>query len=581
MCARVHGIHYRRTMALLTREDPGGRADERAARVRAARAAWLREDVEDRTRGRAATLNQLLLMTVVFILGIFVVLGPFDGDVVGFFSGVVAIFAITGATFVIPWGRIAFGWVAIVPVLDGLAILLIVESGGASELGLLWIFPTIWLSTGFGLLGVYGLITSIAVLAPLMAFTSGQSTSYATILVPVVLVTLAITSHLTARRYDAQQVLLGKQGALLRTVLERTRRQEQEVTEVLDAVDFGVIRIAADGGVSVANEAHARLQRAVATAREDEPPAYRDDGVTPLPRLELPFERARRGEAFSGQIVWFGDADGTRQALSVTARRLTDSDGRDAGAVVVSRDVTAELTALRARDELVASVSHELRTPLTSILGFLDLAIEDDEVPERVRRSLEVAGRNAERLLGIVADILAASSSSSASVESSLEPRALDAAETVRAAAEALGPRAAERAITIDLEGLETAMVWADPLRLRQVVDNLLSNGIAYNRDGGTVYLGTTTDGENSWILVRDTGRGVTEADRARLFQRYFRADAERPGGTGLGLAITRDIVRAHGGEIALRSTVGVGSTFIVKLPVRDRAIPHEERTTG
>ncbi|WES65603.1 HAMP domain-containing sensor histidine kinase [Microbacter sp. GSS18] len=568
-------------MALLTREDPGGRADERAARVRAARAAWLREDIEDRTRGRAATLNQLLLMTVVFVLGVFVVLGPFTGDVVAFFAGVVAIFAITGATFVIPWGRIAFGWVAIVPVLDGLSILLIVESGGSPELGLLWIFPTIWLSTGFGLLGVYGLITSIAVLAPLMAFTRDQSASYATILIPVVLVALAITSHLTARRYDAQQVLLGKQGELLRTVLERTRRQEQEVTEVLDAVDFGVIRIAADGGVSVSNDAHARLQRAVATSPEDDPPAFRDDGVTPLPRRELPFERARRGEAFSSQIVWFGDADGPRQALSVTARRLADTEGRDAGAVVISRDVTAELNALRARDELVASVSHELRTPLTSILGFLDLAIEDDGVPDGVRSNLEVAGRNAERLLGIVGDILAASSSSSAAVESSLEPRELDAAETVRASAEALGPRAAERAVTIDLEGLETAMVWADPLRLRQVVDNLLSNGIAYNRDGGTVYLGTTTDGEHSWILVRDTGRGVTEADRARLFQRYFRAGTDRPGGTGLGLAITRDIVRAHGGEIALRSTVGVGSTFIVKLPVRDRSTAHEERTTG
>ncbi len=568
-------------MALLAREDPSVPGGTRTARIRAARAAWLREDVEDRTRGRSAILNQLLLLTVVFVLGAFIVLGPFEGDRVLFFSGVVAVFALTGLTFVIPWSRIPFGWVALIPALDGLAIYLLVTSQSEVGLGLLWIFPTIWLSTGFGLLGVYGVITAIAVLAPLTALSRGLTAGYVTILVPIVLVALAITSHLTSRRYDAQQVLLGKQGELLRTVLERTRRQEQEVTEVLDAVDFGVIRIAADGAVSVSNDAHARLQRAVSSDGDDETPAYRDDGVTPLPRTELPFERARRGEAFAGQVVWFGAADGPRQALSVTARRLVDSEGTDAGAVVVSRDVTSELTALRARDELVASVSHELRTPLTSILGFLDLAIEDDEVPERVRRSLEVAGRNAERLLGIVGDILAASSSSSAAVEASLAPRALDVSDIVHAAAEALEPRAAERAITLDVDGIEEATVWADPLRLRQVVDNLLSNGIAYNRDGGTVYLGTTTDGDHTWILVRDTGRGITEADRTRLFQRYFRGGEERPGGTGLGLAITRDIVRAHGGEIALRSTVGVGSTFIVKLPSRAPGTTPDERTTG
>ena len=187
------------------------------------------------------------------------------------------------------------------------------------------------------------------------------------------------------------------------------------MTEVLDAVDFGVIRIASDGQVAVTNEAHGRLQQAIRSDEDDratDVPAFRDDGVTRLPHDELPLERALRGEAFDGQVVWFGSEPGPRQALSITARRLTDSSGEDAGAVVVSRDVTTELNALRARDELVASVSHELRTPLTSILGYLDLAIEDPDLPEHLRSNLDIAERNAERLLGIIADILAASSSS-------------------------------------------------------------------------------------------------------------------------------------------------------------------------
>jgi signal transduction histidine kinase len=523
--------------------------------------------VGDRTRARTATLNQLLLGSVVFVLGILIAIGPFSGDAVTLFIGVVVIFVLTGVTLIIPWNRIPFGWVALVPAVDIVAITLMQLAAPGSALGLLWIFPTIWLAAGFGLLGLSAVIVAVAGIVGVLLALSPQEITYATVLMPLVLIAVATTSHLAARRSDAQRTLLRKQAQLLGRVLERTRRQEQEVTEVLDAVDFGVIRIAPDGTVAVTNDAHGRLQQTIedGSARDDIP-AYRDDGLTPLPPEELPLERALRGEAFDGQVVWFGAEPGPRQALSVTARRLTDSSGHDAGAVVVSRDVTAELSALRARDELVASVSHELRTPLTSILGYLDLAIEDPDLPERLRADLDIAERNAERLLGIIGDILAASSSSR-SVEASLTPTSIDARDIVRASAEALAPRAAGRAITIDMTGLEEAVIWADPLRMRQVVDNLLANAITYNRDGGTVFLGTTSDGASSWILVRDTGVGMSDDERARLFQRFYRAGPPRRSGTGLGLAISRDIVRAHGGELGLHSSPGVGSTFIVKLP--------------
>ena len=560
------GIRYRRGMAVTLPDHTTPSRADGLRRARGTRAAWLRDDFPDRTRGRSATLNQLLLASVVFVLGGLVVLTPFGGDPVLFFTGVVVIFVVTGATILIPWNRIPYGWVAAIPTIDILAITLMLVAEPSSAFGLLWIFPASWLASGFGLLGLFGAIVAIAGITGVLFAIGAQSGGYAPVLLPLVLIALAATSYLTARRSDAQRVLLAKQAQLLTAVLERTRRQEQEVTEVLDAVDFGVIRISADGSTSVANDAHGRLQRAVRTDGT-QVPAFRDDALTALPRDELPLERARRGEVFDGEIVWFGEPDADRQALSVTTRRLTDSAGRDAGAVVVSRDVTAELSALRARDELVASVSHELRTPLTSILGFLDLAIEDPDLPDRIRSNLDVAERNAERLLRIVGDILAASSSSSAAVEVSLTPRALDAADIVNASVEALSTRATDRGVTIDTEGVAGATVWADPLRLRQVVDNLLANAIAYNRDGGSVHLGTTTDGRSTWIFVRDTGRGMGEPERARLFERYYRAGGSRASGTGLGLAISRDIVRAHGGEIAVRSSPGAGSTFIVRLP--------------
>jgi signal transduction histidine kinase len=523
----------------------------------------------DRTRARTAILNQLLLGSVVFVLGILIAIGPFSGDTVLLFTGVVVIFVLAGATLIIPWNRIPFGWLAIVPAVDIVAITLMQLAAPGSALGLLWIFPTTWLASGFGLLGLSAVIVAVAGIVSVLLALNQQQITYATVLMPLVLIAVATTSHLAARRSEAQRTLLAKQAQLLGRVLQRTRRQEQEVTEVLDAVDFGVIRIAPDGQVAVTNDAHGRLQHALDDASSpDDVPAYRDDGLTPLPPEELPLERALRGEAFDGQVVWFGTEPGPRQALSVTARRLVDSSGGDAGAVVISRDVTAELSALRARDELVASVSHELRTPLTSILGYLDLAIEDPDLPDHLRADLDIAERNAERLLGIIGDILAASSSSR-SVEASLAPIAIDASEIVHASVEGLAPRAAGRAITVDTAGLEEAPIWADPLRMRQVVDNLLSNAITYNRDGGTVFLGTTSDGASTWILVRDTGVGMNDDERARLFQRFYKAGPARRAGTGLGLAISRDIVRAHGGELGLHSSPGVGSTFIVKLPAR------------
>ena len=533
-----------------------------------ARAVWLREDFADRTRERTATLNQLLLASVVFALGVLIALQPSGVDAVLFFVGVVIVVALTGGTLIVPWNRLPFGWVAVVPALDIVGITLMVLAAPETAMGLLWIFPTMWLAAGFGMLGLFAVIVAVAVIIGVLTAVSDRDLTYTTVLLPLVLFAVAATSHLTARRSDAQRMLLAKQSQLLRRVLEQTRRQEQVVTEVLDAVDFGVIRVDADGRVAVTNEAHGRLQQAIrADDADEDAPAFRDDGVTRLPADELPVERALRGEAFDGQIVWFGREPGPRQALSVSARRLTDPGGEDSGAVVISRDVTAELEALRARDELVASVSHELRTPLTSILGYLDLAIEEPGIPDHVRANLDIAERNAERLLRIVADILAASSSSSSSVEASLSMQLVDARDIVGAAGQALLPRAATRAVSVDTSGLEEATVWADPVRLRQVVDNLVSNAITYNKDGGTVFLGTTTDGTSTWILVRDTGVGISEADRARLFQRFYKAGADRRTGTGLGLAITRDIVRAHGGEIGLHSSPGVGSTFIVKLP--------------
>ncbi|MDF2920752.1 MAG: signal transduction histidine kinase [Microbacterium sp.] len=446
-----------------------------------------------------------------------------------------------------------------------IAIAALRESAPLAGVGLLWAFPAIWIGSTFGVGGVVAVLIGVSAIVLFQLVNDDeQRLTAATFVLPFSVVALSALAHATARRARAQRALLEKQSAELRRSVERARRQEDLVTEVLDAVDFGVIRVTREGDLAVTNEAHARLQATVDVLGEPIA-AYAADGTTPVPPNETPLARARAGELFEGELVWFGAPGQDRRALSVTARRLSSGTDADESTIVVSRDVTAEEQALRARDDLVASVSHD-----TSIIGYLDLALDDPGIDAETRDRLEVAERNATRLRELVADILAMSASSRQGAEFDLIPVDTDIATIVRAAVESQQPRAADHGIRIDSSGVRPGIAHVDPRRLRQVVDNLLSNAIKYNVRGGTVTVAVEIGATSVQIAVADDGPGISRSEQGRVFDRFFRGDAVRNSsthGSGLGLAISRDIVRAHGGEITVSSALGSGSTFIVRLP--------------
>jgi two-component system phosphate regulon sensor histidine kinase PhoR len=238
------------------------------------------------------------------------------------------------------------------------------------------------------------------------------------------------------------------------------------------------------------------------------------------------------------------------------------------GGVIVLRDVTAELEAIQARDDLIASVSHELRTPLTSILGYLELALDDESLDSETHRMIDIAHRNSERLLSLVTDLLLAASDADKTlpltlVRCDVAVIAQQALEDQRAVADATG-------ISLFADITATAVTNADPLRIRQVLDNLLSNAIKYNRPGGSVTVGVSFVPNGIRVSVADTGVGLTDEEQAQLFDKFFRTQSARQStvtGSGLGMGIVRDIVRQHGGELAVASSVGVGSTFTMMLP--------------
>jgi signal transduction histidine kinase len=225
---------------------------------------------------------------------------------------------------------------------------------------------------------------------------------------------------------------------------------------------------------------------------------------------------------------------------------------------------------VRMRDEFVASVSHELRTPLTSIMGYVDLLKENvsEDWPKEQLEFLAVVDRNAHRLLQLVSDLLLVAELESRTL--ALDVHEVDLAALANECIETAKPAADAKDVSLTIVDGAPASLEGDPVRLAQMMDNLVSNAIKFTPAGGRVTVTTADLDGHAVFEVSDTGAGMSAADRARAFDRFYRApaaSAQAAPGTGLGLAITKAIVDAHHGSIHVDSTVGAGTTIRVQLP--------------
>ena len=263
---------------------------------------------------------------------------------------------------------------------------------------------------------------------------------------------------------------------------------------------------------------------------------------------------------------------GTAQrVVSAAAQPMVDTQGQREGAVIVFSDITDMAEIARNREAFMSAVSHELRTPITSIVGYLDL-VRDDPRPRtaEIDAYLEVIDRNAEQVLRIIDDLLTSAQVVNGSLQLNKVPT--DVATLVRRSVDAAQPRATARRISLSTEIVELPACAADPTRIAQVLDNLMSNAIKYTPQGGDVTVRTIADtvARSATIEVRDTGVGMSQGDLSKLFTPYFRTEAAVKStvpGVGLGLMIARRIVESHGGWLSAESTLGVGTTFTVSLP--------------
>ena len=279
--------------------------------------------------------------------------------------------------------------------------------------------------------------------------------------------------------------------------------------------------------------------------------------------------------------------------MSFTYSPIRDATGAITGASAIAQDISErrraaaerermvdELAAQnerlreldRLKDEFVALVSHELRTPLTSIRGYLELVLDGEagDLTDEQRQFLGVVERNAHRLLALVGDLLFLAQVEAGKL--SLEIGAVDLSSIAAETVETARPLAEEKGVTLTLASGPLPLLAADRVRLAQLLDNLVSNGVKFTPSGGRVDVRVRGEQGTAVLEVRDTGMGIPAAEQEHLFERFFRtskATEQAIPGTGLGLAISKAIVQAHGGQITVASEEGAGSTFRVALPIR------------
>jgi signal transduction histidine kinase len=257
-------------------------------------------------------------------------------------------------------------------------------------------------------------------------------------------------------------------------------------------------------------------------------------------------------------------------AMALDRIRLIEAERAASAALSEQNEQLRELD--RMKDQFVSTVTHELRTPLTSMIGYLEILVgsePDDLSHEEQQRFLEIVDRNCRRLNRLVDDILDIARIDSgrfALQRTTVDPASLasERVESIRATAE---QKQVELRLTIDSA---PPLLYADPMRLGQLLDNLLSNAVKFTPAGGEIGLTLATRGDTLHIEVTDTGVGIPESELDKLFDRFFRAStAANEKGTGLGLSIAKTIAEAHGGGVSVESEVGVGTTFSVDLPVQ------------
>jgi PAS domain S-box-containing protein len=359
----------------------------------------------------------------------------------------------------------------------------------------------------------------------------------------------------------AQVFLFVIQITLLLVATEASRRRDllAELEGVFDAALDAVLVVDESDTIRRANASSERMLGVPVVGRK-----FTDFLVHPLDAEVMIAQRA---------IVTRGRrADGTEFWAEVSEGKVIEQSRRVRRAVVV-RDATQRIETQEKlehmRDQFVSNMTHELRTPLTAIIGYTDWLLEGAEGDTKA--DLETIRNSATELSNLVDGILDFKRTTEAEANSTN----VDLSALVEKVTMHLTPAAVNRKVYIATHFDSRVHVKGDHEQLERVVANLVSNAIKYSKADGEVTITLRAFDRTAQLVIADQGIGISSADQARIFERFFRASSAVSAGipgTGLGLSIARDVARAHKGDLILESSLGVGTTMTLRLPLLDEA---------
>ncbi len=359
------------------------------------------------------------------------------------------------------------------------------------------------------------------------------------------------------RTYEELAPLLRKirsQNRQIQRQMLDLKRSREEFTAITENMSEGFLVIDQQTRVLTYNSSALRLLYTNAPAQEGE-------SIYALNR-ESGFRHCVEG-ALAGRRTeqLLEKDDSCRQVIASPVER----DGAVAGAVVVILDVTEKEQRERLRREFTANVSHELKTPLTSILGTAEIMAGGLVKPADIPHFAGNIHREAQRLIGLVNDIIKLSRLDEGGNVGAWET--VDLYSQAQAISGQLQQAAEKKNVTMELRG-GPAMVRGVPQIVEEILYNLWDNAIAYNRPGGSVTVTVTDTPQGAQVTVADTGIGIAPEARERVFERFYRVGkSHSAGGTGLGLSIVKHGTAYLGASVTLKSEMGKGSTFTVTFP--------------
>ncbi|HTK04213.1 MAG TPA: PAS domain S-box protein [Candidatus Eisenbacteria bacterium] len=306
---------------------------------------------------------------------------------------------------------------------------------------------------------------------------------------------------------------------------------------------------------------------------------YPDESKNPVDVMAL-----RRGDAVAREVE-LKRKDGTTSPALVYYRIVEDERGENEMIIESYSDLTDRKRLDRLKNEFVFVAAHELRNPVTAIKLLLNMVFEDKRltIDPVIRGYLLKLQEADERLLTLVDDLLEVSRSESGRLKISVSPQ--DITEHVKAIFSEMRPTALTKDVQLrHIPLTPMPAVMADPSKLKEIIANLVSNGVKYNVAGGSVTVEYGVRGGMLVTHIADTGIGISDKDQERLFQKFWRSEdmaVRAQSGTGLGLFIVKELVERQGGLLDVTSRVGRGTTFTFTLPLAAGPKKKEQRKTG